>query len=157
MTATDPDAQIIIRGGTALRGSIAAAGSKNGALYLVAAALLTADPVVLRNVPEVVDIREMGRLLEALGATVAIEGATVTIEAAQLTETFAPADLVASTRASFLVMGPLLARVGEAGCAPPGGDAIGVRPLDVHLAGFKALGATVAREGANWVARAPRL
>jgi UDP-N-acetylglucosamine 1-carboxyvinyltransferase len=99
----------------------------------------------------------MGRLLEALGATVAIEGGTVTVQARALTETIAPPDLVASTRASFLVMGPLLARLGEAGCAPPGGDAIGVRPLDVHLAGFRALGAAVSREGANWVARSPRL
>src|SRR5688572_24059364 len=151
------DERLIIRGGVALRGSIPAAGSKNAALYAVAAALLTADTVVLRNVPEVADIVEMGRLLEALGASVAIEGPEVTIQAAQLTQTFAPADLVASTRASFLVMGPLLARLGEAGCAPPGGDAIGVRPLDVHLAGFRALGASVEREGPNWVARSPRL
>jgi UDP-N-acetylglucosamine 1-carboxyvinyltransferase len=149
--------RLIIRGGVPLRGSIPAAGSKNAALYAVAAGLLTADTVVLRNVPEVADIVEMGRLLEALGATVAIEGSAVTIQAPELTETHAPADLVASTRASFLVMGPLLARLGEAGCAPPGGDAIGVRPLDVHLAGFRALGAAVDREGANWVARASRL
>ncbi|MCC6238621.1 MAG: UDP-N-acetylglucosamine 1-carboxyvinyltransferase [Dehalococcoidia bacterium] len=157
MGAAERDAKLVIRGGTPLRGSIPAAGSKNGALYLVAAALLSAEPVTLRNVPEVADIREMGRLLEALGATVAIDGPTVHVEAATLTETFAPADLVASTRASFLVMGPLLARLGEAGCAPPGGDAIGVRPLDVHLAGFRALGASVSREGANWVARSSRL
>ncbi len=157
MSAAERDARLVIRGGIPLRGSIPAAGSKNGALYLVAAALLSADPVTLRNVPEVADIREMGRLLEALGATVTIDGPTVHVEAVTLTETFAPADLVASTRASFLVMGPLLARLGEAGCAPPGGDAIGVRPLDVHLAGFRALGAAVSREGANWVARAARL
>ena len=151
------DERLIIRGGTPLRGSIPAAGSKNAALYAVAAALLTPDAVVLRNVPEVADIVEMGRLLEALGATVAIEGSDVSIKASELVETFAPADLVASTRASFLVMGPLLARLGEAGCAPPGGDAIGVRPLDVHLAGFRALGASVEREGPNWVARARNL
>ncbi|MSP21585.1 MAG: UDP-N-acetylglucosamine 1-carboxyvinyltransferase [Dehalococcoidia bacterium] len=149
--------RLIIRGGIPLRGSIPAAGSKNAALYAVAAALLTPETVVLRNVPEVVDIDEMGRLLSSLGATVDIDGSEVTIQAPELTETFAPPDLVASTRASFLVMGPLLARLGEAGCAPPGGDAIGVRPLDVHLAGFRALGASVEREGLNWVARARKL
>lgn len=149
------DERLIIQGGTPLRGTIPASGSKNGALYLVAGALLSPDPVVLRNVPEIADIVEMGRLLRALGATVAIEGTTVTIQASELAETIAPQDLVASTRASFLVMGPLLARLGEAGCAPPGGDAIGVRPLDVHLAGFRALGAEVTREGPNWIARAP--
>jgi UDP-N-acetylglucosamine 1-carboxyvinyltransferase len=144
------DERLIITGGTPLRGSIPAVGSKNGALY---AALLSKDTVVLRNVPEVADIVEMGRLFEALGASVAIEGTEVTITASELAESIAPPDLVASTRASFLVMGPLLARLGEAGCAPPGGDAIGVRPLDVHLAGFRALGASVDREGPNWVAR----
>ncbi len=149
------DERLIIRGGTPLRGLIPAAGSKNGALYLVAGALLSPDPVTLHNVPEVADVVEMGRLLRALGASVTIQGTTVTVNAPELTETIAPPDLVASTRASFLVMGPLLARLGEAGCAPPGGDAIGVRPLDVHLAGFRALGADVTREGPNWVARSP--
>ncbi|MFN8638243.1 MAG: UDP-N-acetylglucosamine 1-carboxyvinyltransferase [Dehalococcoidia bacterium] len=157
MSPADRDARLVIRGGTPLRGIIPAAGSKNGSLYLVAGALLSGDAVTIHNVPEVADIVEMGRLLEALGATVSIEGGTVTVEAHDLAQTIAPADLVASTRASFLVMGPLLARLGEAGCAPPGGDAIGVRPLDVHLAGFRALGADVRKEGPNWVARSRSL
>jgi UDP-N-acetylglucosamine 1-carboxyvinyltransferase len=81
----------------------------------------------------------------------------VRIEAHAITKTTADSEEVAALRSSFLVMGPLLGRLGEAGCAPPGGDVIGVRPLDVHLAGFRALGATVDREGPAWVARAPRL
>ena len=155
--ATSPSARIVIRGGNPLRGCVPVSGSKNASLYALAASLLSADTVTIHNVPEIADTGEMCALLEALGARTRIEGTTVTIEAAELTETFAPYDLVASTRASFLVMGPLLARMGEAGCPPPGGDVIGMRPLDVHLAGFRALGAEVVREGGNWVARSPRL
>lgn len=132
-------------------------GSKNAALYALAAALLTADPVVLRNVPEIADIGEMAEVLRDLGAAVSIDGTTVSIEARELTKTVADAERVAALRASFLVMGPLLARLGEAACPPPGGDVIGSRPLDVHFAGFKALGAAVTREGAAYVARSPRL
>ena len=149
--------QLAIVGGRPLRGRLRASGSKNAALYAVAAALLTADPVTLHNVPEIRDIGEMGRLLESLGAEVAIDGGDVTIDAGGVTETVAGPERVVALRASFLVMGPLLARFGEAGCPSPGGDAIGVRPVDVHLAGFRALGAEVAREGQNFVARAPRL
>ena len=149
--------QLLIEGGRRLSGRITVAGSKNAALYALAAPLLTAEPVTLHNVPSIADIGGMAELLRALGAHVEIDGNDVTVQAAEITETFAPADLVASTRASFLVMGPLLARAGEAGCPPPGGDVIGVRPLEVHLAGFRALGADVAREGAAWVARASRL
>ena len=132
-------------------------GSKNAALYALAAALLTAEPVVLRNVPEIADIGEMAEVLRDLGAAVSIDGTTVSIEARELTKTVADAERVAALRASFLVMGPLLARLGEAACPPPGGDVIGSRPLDVHFAGFKALGAAVTREGAAYVARSPRL
>jgi UDP-N-acetylglucosamine 1-carboxyvinyltransferase len=157
MTIGGPAERLVIRGGRALRGSLPVAGSKNAALYAVACALMTADQVLIRNVPEIADIGEMARLLRALGARVDVDGSVVTVEAGELTETHAPSDLVAATRASFLVMGPLLARLGEAACSPPGGDVIGSRPVDVHLAGFRALGADVRREGANWVARAPRL
>lgn len=149
--------RLIIEGGRPLRGRITVSGSKNASLYALAAPLLTAEPVTLHNVPEIADTGEVAELLRALGAGVEIAGTDVTIRAAELTSSFAPPELVASTRASFLVMGPLLARLGEAGCPPPGGDAIGVRPLDVHLAGFRALGAEVVREGPAWVARASRL
>jgi UDP-N-acetylglucosamine 1-carboxyvinyltransferase len=155
--AGNPNEHIIIRGGTPLRGCLSVNGSKNASLYALAATLLSPDPVTIHSVPDIADTGEMGALLEALGARTHADGTTVTVEAAELTETFAPHELVASTRASFLVMGPLLGRMGEAGCPPPGGDVIGIRPLDVHLAGFRALGAEVVREGSNWVARSPRL
>jgi UDP-N-acetylglucosamine 1-carboxyvinyltransferase len=146
--------RLLLRGGRPLRGRIECAGSKNASLYALAAALLTPEPVIVRNLPSIVDIDQMCALLADLGARVELDGDTARIEAAELTETLAPAARAAALRASFLVMGPLLARRGEAGCAPPGGDVIGVRPLDVHLAGFRALGAEVGREGAAWVARA---
>ena len=146
--------QLVIEGGKPLRGRLPASGSKNAALYTLAAALLTAEPVLLHNVPEIADIGEMGRLLRSLGARVSIEGTDVAIDASGVTELMASPEHVVALRASFLVMGPLLARFGEAACPSPGGDVIGVRPLDVHLAGFRALGADVRREGQNFVARA---
>jgi UDP-N-acetylglucosamine 1-carboxyvinyltransferase len=149
--------RIVIRGGHPLRGRVTVSGSKNASLYALAAGLLTAEPVTLRHVPAIADIGEMAEVLRALGAQVAVDGETVHIEARDITERAAPPDQVAALRASFLVMGPLLARFGEAACPPPGGDVIGVRPLDVHLAGFKALGAEVAREGQQFVARASNL
>ncbi|MBM3139337.1 MAG: UDP-N-acetylglucosamine 1-carboxyvinyltransferase [Chloroflexi bacterium] len=151
-----PD-RLLIRGGRPLRGAVAVSGSKNAALYALAAGLLTAEPVSVRNVPEIADVDEMGELLAALGARVRCTDGVVCIEAAEIATTSAPVDLVLALRASFLVMGPLLARAGEAACASPGGDVIGARPIDVHLAGFRALGATVSRRGADWVASAPRL
>ena len=149
--------RLVIQGGRPLKGRLVASGSKNAALYALAAALLTREPVVLHHVPEIADIEEMGRLLEALGANVAIEGTDVTVDGTGVSGTAAPSEHVAALRASFLVMGPLLARFGEAACPPPGGDVIGVRPLDVHLAGFRALGADVRREGPAFVARAAKL
>ncbi|MDA0256295.1 MAG: UDP-N-acetylglucosamine 1-carboxyvinyltransferase, partial [Chloroflexi bacterium] len=128
--------RLLLRGGRPLRGRIECAGSKNAALYALAAALLTPEPVIVRNLPSIVDIDQMCALLADLGARVELDGDIASIEAIELTETLAPTERAAALRASFLVMGPLLARRGEAGCAPPGGDVIGVRPLDVHLAGF---------------------
>ena len=147
------DERLVIRGGRPLRGRVTASGSKNGALYALAAALLTPDPVTIRNTPEIADIGEMSDVLRALGARVEASSETIEVQAAQLTELRAPDEHVVALRASFLVMGPLLSRLGEAACAPPGGDVIGVRPLDVHLTGFSALGAEVTREGPAWVAR----
>lgn len=149
--------QLVIHGGRPLRGRIAVSGSKNAALYAVAAGLLTAEPVILHNVPEIADIGEMVELLRSLGARVEHSGTDVHIDASEITATEAPHEHVVALRASFLVLGPLLARFGEAACPPPGGDVIGVRPLDVHLAGFRALGAEVSREGPAYVVRAARL
>jgi UDP-N-acetylglucosamine 1-carboxyvinyltransferase len=149
--------RLVIRGGRPLRGRVAVSGSKNAALYALATGLLTAEPVLLHRVPAIADTGEMAALLRDLGAAVEVDGTDVRIEARALTGTAAPAERVAALRASFLVMGPLLGRLGEAACPPPGGDVIGVRPLDVHLAGFRALGADVRREGSMFVARAARL
>ena len=101
--------RLLIRGGRPLRGEVAVSGSKNAALYTLAAALLTADPVTIHNVPDIADIGELGQILTALGARFEYKDETVCIEAAHLTETTAPIDLVMTLRASFLVMGPLLA------------------------------------------------
>ncbi|MCY4639929.1 MAG: UDP-N-acetylglucosamine 1-carboxyvinyltransferase [Chloroflexi bacterium] len=145
--------RLLIRGGQPLRGRVASSGSKNAALYTLAASLLAPEPVTVRNLPAIADIGQMLGLLGDLGARVEQVGDTARVDASALSETVAPTSRATALRASFLVMGPLLARLGEAACAPPGGDVIGVRPLDVHLAGFRALGATVAREGGAWVAR----
>jgi UDP-N-acetylglucosamine 1-carboxyvinyltransferase len=129
-------------------------GSKNGADYALAACLLTGEEVILENVPEIEDVRLMTEILSSLGADVRYDGGGVwRIRAAKVTRFDAPRELVVNQRASFLVMGPLLARFGQAACCSPGGDVIGSRPLDVHLDGFRALGATVRPDGENWLAR----
>lgn len=147
----------VIRGGRPLRGQVAVSGSKNAALYALAAALLTPDTVTLRNVPRIADIEEMAAVLRALGAQVTVDGETVVLCAAEFTTTVAPADLVARLRASFLVVGALLGRTGEATCVSPGGDIIGSRPLDVHFTGFRALGADVRELDGQHVVRAAHL
>lgn len=147
----------VIRGGRPLHGQVTVSGSKNAALYALAAALLTPEPVVLRNVPRIADIEEMAAVLRALGAAVAVDGETVTLRASEFTTTVAPPELVAKLRASFLVVGALLARTGEATCVSPGGDVIGSRPLDVHFTGFRALGADVREVDGQHEVRAARL
>ena len=142
------DARYRITGGRRLEGRVRVSGSKNGADYAVAAALLTDSDVVLHNVPDIGDVRQMVEILAHLGAKVdhATQN-TLRINCGGLTRSEVPPRLAAPLRASFLVMGPLLARTGHASCPPPGGDAIGIRPLDVHLAGFRSLGATVDQHG----------
>ncbi len=147
----------IIEGGRPLRGDVTVSGSKNAALYAITAGLLTADTLTLRNVPHIDDIDDMAEILRGLGSVVEIEGATVRISTPSIISCAPPADQVMRLRASFLVMGPLLGRAGEAECVPPGGDVIGSRPLDVHFVGFRMLGATVSRRGASWRAEAARL
>lgn len=137
-----------ITGGQRLTGRIRVSGSKNGADYAIAAALLTAEDVLLHNVPAIGDVRQMEEILEHLGAVVEhLAADSLRINCANITSWEVPAQLAARLRASFLVMGPLLARLGRASCPPPGGDAIGIRPLDVHLAGFRMLGAIVEQHG----------
>jgi len=148
--------KFLIRGGRRLEGRVAISGAKNSALPCMAAALLTPESVTLHNLPYVRDIITQGRLLEDLGAQVLRpELRTHKITATNIELFEAPYDLVKTMRASVLVLGPLLARFGKAKVSLPGGCAIGTRPIDLHLEGFKVLGAEVALESGYVVARAP--
>lgn len=142
--------RIIIRGGNRLQGRIAISGAKNAALTLLPCALLTEEPLMLRNLPRLADVDSFGHLLNILGVSTMIEGArpedfgrVMTMRAARLTSTVAPYDIVRKMRASILVLGPLLARAGEATVSLPGGCAIGNRPIDLHLKALEALGAEI--------------
>ena len=157
--------RILIQGGTPLFGSIDISGAKNAALPLMAACLLTEETLTLRNVPALVDISSMARLLRRLGVAVGgiAEdagsggiGGEVSLDAAGVGDTFAPYDLVRRMRASILVLGPLVARFGAARVSLPGGCAIGTRPVDLHLAGLAGLGAEIAVENGYVRATAPR-
>jgi len=152
--------QLRIRGGRRLQGEIAISGAKNAALPELCAALLTAERVELGNVPRLRDVATMLKLLRTLGV-VAEEGAngapTVTLAAADLTSHEASYELVKTMRASILVLGPLLARFGDARVSLPGGCAIGTRPVDQHIKGLQAMGAEIVVEHGYIEARAERL
>ena len=136
--------QLIIRGGMPLRGEVRVSGAKNAALPLMAAALLTEEPVRLGNVPRLVDIRTSARLLRHMGVEVAGEGTPdLLVHAKSVVRPEAPYDLVKTMRASVLVLGPLVARLGRARVSLPGGCAIGPRPINLHLMGLEKLGATI--------------
>ncbi|HKB75631.1 MAG TPA: UDP-N-acetylglucosamine 1-carboxyvinyltransferase [Myxococcales bacterium] len=138
---------IEIEGGAPLNGEVEVSGSKNATLPQIAAALLSPGRSVFRNVPELADIRTMGRLLSHMGAKVARDaetgGHTLEVDAADLPRPEAPYELVKTMRASVLVLGPLVARLGRARVSLPGGCAIGARPIDQHLKGLAALGAHI--------------
>lgn len=147
-----------IRGGTPLRGRVSASGSKNAVLALMAASLLSERDLVLENAPRVRDLDTMTRILSALGVNAFWEAEGVLhIEGGRLTGVEAPYDLVRTMRASFMVLGPLLARCGRARVSLPGGCAIGARPVDQHLKGLRALGAKVELEEGYVDASARRL
>jgi len=142
--------KIIIRGGTRLSGSVPGSGAKNAALTLLPCALLTDEAVTLRNLPRLADIDGFQHLMNQFGVSTAIAGArpedfgrVMTLQATRLTSTVAPYDLVRKMRASILVLGPLLARAGEATVSLPGGCAIGNRPIDLHLKALEAFGAQI--------------
>lgn len=148
--------KFLIRGGKPLHGKIEISGAKNSALPCLAATLLTAETVILHNVPYVKDLITQRRLLEDLGATALTPELRTHKVTARNIETFeAPYELVKTMRASVLALGPLLARFGQAKVSLPGGCAIGTRPIDLHLKAFEELGAKVALEAGNVVARAP--
>ena len=142
--------QIIIRGGRRLQGAIPISGAKNAALTLMPCALLTEEPLTLRNLPRLADVDTFGHLLNQHGVSTMVEGArpadfgrVMTLKAARITSTVAPYDIVRKMRASILVLGPLVARAGEATVSLPGGCAIGNRPIDLHLNVLEALGAEI--------------
>ncbi len=149
--------KLVITGGRRLQGEIAISGAKNAALPLMCAALLTREPVTLTNVPALNDIRTMLKLLQQMGVRVAREGDTVTLAAAQLDNPFAPYELVKTMRAAILVLGPLVARHGEARVSLPGGCAIGARPVEQHIKGLAAMGAEISVEHGYIHAHATRL
>jgi UDP-N-acetylglucosamine 1-carboxyvinyltransferase len=139
--------KFVIEGGVPLSGTIVPSGNKNGALPILAACLLTADEVILRNVPRIRDFEAMTHLLEGLGARVQWLGpGEVSVDASSVERQEVDRDLAERIRASFLLAGPLLARFGRAHMPPPGGDVIGRRRLDPHLDAFRALGASVHHE-----------
>jgi UDP-N-acetylglucosamine 1-carboxyvinyltransferase len=142
--------RIHVRGGNRLSGRLPISGAKNSALTLLPCALLTDEPLTLRNLPRLADVDSFGHLLNQLGVSTTIEGArpedfgrVMTARAQRVTATTAPYDIVRKMRASILVLGPMLARMGEATVSLPGGCAIGNRPIDLHLKALEAFGATV--------------
>jgi UDP-N-acetylglucosamine 1-carboxyvinyltransferase len=148
--------KILIHGGRPLSGSIKISGSKNSALPILAATLLTREPCILHRVPDLSDTHYMLQILMHLGAQVERASGTVTVTAETI-ESVAPYDVVRKMRASVCVLGPLLGRCKEATVSLPGGCVIGDRPIDLHLKGFEALGAAVRVEGGNVKMFAPKL
>ena len=142
--------KFIIRGGQPLLGTIRISGAKNAALPCIAAALLTDEPVILENIPQVRDIETTRKLLAAMGADVELGYGRAqhrtTICCRELASPEASYELVKTMRASTLVLGPLVARCGRARVSLPGGCAIGARPIDLHIKGLEALGAKITHE-----------
>lgn len=149
--------KLLIKGGQRLTGEINISGAKNAALPALCASLLCADSVRLSNMPNLQDVRTMLALLRQMGVQTEMSEEAVTLNASQLNNPVAPYELVKAMRASILVLGPLLARFGEARVSLPGGCAIGSRPVDQHIKGLRALGAEIEIENGDIVARAKKL
>src|SRR5882757_8383452 len=155
--------RIRIRGGRQLKGEIRISGAKNASLPLMVASLLSDRKLTLHNIPRLADITTMIQLLEQHGVEVDAaagenghsHGTTLTLQAKKIKSTTAPYDIVRKMRASVLVLGAIVAREGEAKVSLPGGCAIGARPVDLHIAGLKAMGAEIDIDGGYMVARAP--
>ncbi|RUT31300.1 UDP-N-acetylglucosamine 1-carboxyvinyltransferase [Arsenicitalea aurantiaca] len=158
--------RIRLVGGNELRGEIPISGAKNAALPLMIASLLTREPLILENVPRLADVKQLERILENHGVDIAVhgrrrgadqmDGQRITFTAGEIVDTCAPYELVSTMRASFWVIGPLLAREHEARVSLPGGCAIGTRPVDLFLYGLKQLGAEIEIDGGYVVAKAPK-
>ncbi len=150
--------KLLIKGGRSLAGTVSISGAKNAALPELCAALLTADTVVLQNVPRLQDVTTMLKLVHNMGVTAersVSEPSTVTLNAGALSSPEAPYELVKTMRASVLALGPLLARFGEATVSLPGGCAIGSRPVDQHIKGMQAMGADIVVEHGYMIAKLP--
>lgn len=151
---------IVVTGGAQLNGIIPVSGAKNSALKLMAASILTDQPLLLTNMPRLADTKFLGKLLQALGVEVTerdgANGQETLFDGRTISSTFAPYDLVRQMRASFNVLGPLLARTGEAKVSLPGGCTIGARPVDLHLQALTALGAEIELDEGYVTARAPK-
>ena len=152
--------RIAIVGGSPLHGEIPISGAKNSAIKLMAASLLTDAPLRLTNMPRLADTRLLARLLTRLGAAVeegeGADGQEMRLHTPEIVSAFAPYELVRQMRASFNVLGPLLARTGHAKVSLPGGCTIGARPVDLHLKALEALGATIDLNEGYVYAQAPR-
>lgn len=151
--------RIAIEGGSPLFGDIPISGAKNSAIKLMAASLLTSEPVRLTNMPRLADTRLLGRLLQRFGTQITEsndDGQVTLLHTPEITSAFAPYDLVRQMRASFNVLGPLLARTGHAKVSLPGGCTIGARPVDLHLKALEALGAHIDMHEGYVFAQAPR-
>jgi UDP-N-acetylglucosamine 1-carboxyvinyltransferase len=147
-----------ITGGRPLEGEVRISGAKNATLPILAAALLADGPVTIGNVPHLQDVTTMIELLARMGVTVTVdERMCIEVDASSLRESFAPYELVKTMRASILVLGPLVARFGQADVSLPGGCAIGARPVNIHVAGLEALGADIHIDGGYVRAKAGRL
>ncbi|MYM69589.1 UDP-N-acetylglucosamine 1-carboxyvinyltransferase [Pseudoduganella sp. FT55W] len=149
--------KLLIQGGNRLQGDITISGAKNAALPILCAGLLTSDDVELSNVPHLHDVSTILKLLSETGLKVTQDGDKVTLNGSAITKLEAPYDLVKTMRASILVLGPLLARFGEAKVSLPGGCAIGSRPVDQHIKGLQALGADITVEGGYIYAKCAKL
>ena len=153
--------RIVITGGTRLNGTIPISGAKNSAIKLMAASLLTDEPLRLTNMPRLADTRFLGKLLARLGTRIqerddGPDGPETVLHTPEIVSAYAPYDLVRQMRASFNVLGPLLARTGHAKVSLPGGCTIGARPVDLHLKALEALGATIDLHEGYVFAQAPR-
>ncbi len=150
--------KLLIKGGISLNGAIAVSGAKNAALPILAGTLLSAEPVVVRNVPQLKDVATTITLLQSMGVEVTFDDKlNVEANAGNVVDRRAPYELVKTMRASILVLGPLVARFGEADVSLPGGCAIGARPVNLHVQGLEAMGADIKVENGYIHARADRL
>ncbi len=147
--------KLIIEGGMPLQGEVQIAGAKNAALPLMAAALLADGQTTLHNMPSLVDVKTMARVIDWTGAKTTFENGSLTIDASDINRIEAPYELVKTMRASFYMLGALLGRAGEAKVSLPGGCAWGPRPVDIHLSGMRALGAEIELDQGYIIAKGP--